>query len=121
MADIESLYKKTGDKILIELKLGSVNQLFNSFDPAPFYEKELDGAAEKYIVDTVRDFPKNTPFKMVVYLPEDVVQTEQAKTIEQAIHHHFQYLVLATDRNFRNQFRYGGSVSSSACRVLQSP
>ena len=44
-------------------------QLFNSFDPAPFHEKELDSAAEHYIVDTVKDFPKKTAFKIIIYLP----------------------------------------------------
>ncbi len=40
MVDIESLYRKEDGKILIEIKLSSVLQLFNSFDPAPFHEKE---------------------------------------------------------------------------------
>ena len=107
MDTIESLYKKDGDKILIEIKLTSFIQLFNSFDPAPFHEKELDTAAENYIVDAVKDFPKTTQFKIIVYLPENLVQTEQAKTIGLAIRNHFQYLILATDRNFRRRFRYG--------------
>jgi hypothetical protein len=100
MDTIESLYKKDGDKILIEIKLTSFIQMFNSFDPAPFHEKELDTAAENYIVDAVKDFPKTTQFKIIVYLPENLVQTEQAKTIGPAIRNHFQYLILATDLLF---------------------
>ena len=69
MADIESLYKKDKGRIVIEIKLSSVMQLFNSFDPAPFHEKELDSAAEHYIVDTVKDFPEKTEFKIIIYLP----------------------------------------------------
>jgi hypothetical protein len=107
MADIEALYKKKDGKILIEIKLTSVLQLFNSFDPAPFYEKELDTAAENYIVNTVKDFPKNTRFMIIVYLPEELAQTEKAKTIGPAIHNHFQYMTLVTERNFRRHFRYG--------------
>ena len=60
MPDIESLYKKVDGHILIEIRLSSIMQLFNSFDPAPFHEKELDSAAEHYIVETIKDFPKNT-------------------------------------------------------------
>jgi hypothetical protein len=107
MAEIESLYKKIDNKILIEIKLNSVIQLFNSFDPAPFNEKELDTKAEKYIVDIVKDFPKNTQFRIIVHLPEDLMQTERAKTIGEAIHNHFQYLTKVTDRKFRQKFRYG--------------
>lgn len=47
----------------IELRLRHVNQLFNSLDPAPFYEQDLDTDAEEFIVGwarhvaTARDFP----------------------------------------------------------------
>jgi len=107
MADIESLYKKEDGKILIEIKLSSVLQLFNSFDPAPFHEKELDTAAENYIVDTVKDFPKKTQFKIIIYLPPDIASTERAQKIPQAIHNHFEYKMLVADRKFRLRFRHG--------------
>jgi hypothetical protein len=109
MADIESLYKKVDGRILIEIKLSSVMQLFNSFDPAPFHEKELDSAAEHYIVETVKDFPKNTPFRIIIYLPPDIAGTERAQKIPQAIHNHFEYKVLVQDRKFRMRFRHGRS------------
>jgi hypothetical protein len=107
MADIESLYQKEDGKILIEIKLSSVLQLFNSFDPAPFHEKELDTAAEHYIVDTVKDFPKKTQFKIKIYLPPDIATTERAQKIPQAIHNHFEYRMLVTDRKYRERFRHG--------------
>ena len=72
MVEIESLYKKENGMILIEITLSSVIQLFNSFDPAPFHEKELDSAAEHYIVDTVKDFPQKTRFKLIIYLPPEI-------------------------------------------------
>lgn len=107
MADIESVYRKEGDRVLIEITLSSVIQLYNSFDPAPFHEKELDSAAEHYIVDTVKDFPKKTAFKILIYLPADIASTEQALKIPQAIHNHFEYRVMVQDRKFRQRFRHG--------------
>ncbi len=107
MADIESLYRKEDGKILIEITLSSVLQLFNSFDPAPFHEKELDSAAEHYIVETVKDFPRKTPFKIIMYLPPDIASTERARKIPSAIHNHFQYKMLVSDRKFRARFRHG--------------
>jgi len=107
MADIESLYKKEDGKILIEIKLTSVLQLFNSFDPAPFHEKELDAAAEHYIVETVKDFSQKTPFKIIIYLPPDIASTERAQKIPRAIHNHFEYKMLVADRKFRSRFRHG--------------
>jgi hypothetical protein len=107
MADIESLYKKENGRIVIEIILSSVAQLFNSFDPAPFHEKELDSAAEHYIIDMVKDFPPKTSFKLNIYLPPDIATTDRAKKIPTAIHNHFQYKTLVAERKFRSHFRYG--------------
>jgi hypothetical protein len=109
MADIESLYKKVDGMILIEIKLSSIMQLFNSFDPSPFHEKEIDTAAEHYIIDTVREFPVKTKFKMVIYLPKELAESEQAKKIKPAIQYHFKYRAMGADRKFRSHFRYGRS------------
>jgi len=107
MDDLESLYRKVDDSILLEIKLSSVMQLFNSFDPAPFHEKELDPAAEDYIVDAVEDFPLKTKFRMIIYLPPELVGTDQAKKIIPAVHNHFKYKMLVADRKFRARFRHG--------------
>ena len=107
MADIESLYKKVDGKVLIEVKLSSIMQLYNSFDPAPFHEKELDIDAEKYIIDTIKDFPVKTQFRLVIYLPPELAESEGAKTLGFAIHNHFRYRTMVAERNFRRHFRYG--------------
>lgn len=105
--DIESMYHKKDGSVLIEIKLLTVNQLFNSFDPAPFYEKEIDTQAEHYIVDTVRDFPAKTKFKILIYLPSTLMECDEAKKIIPAIHNHFHYKNLVMDRKFRERFRFG--------------
>jgi len=107
VADIESRYKKANGSILIEIKLSSLLQLFNSFDPAPFHEKELDSAAEHYIVGTVDDFPKKTRFRIVIYLPPDLVGTVAAQKIRPAIQNHFEYKTLVAERAFRSRLKYG--------------
>lgn len=107
MDDIASLYRKVDGNILIEIKLTSIMQLFNSFDPAPFHEKELDADAEHYIVDTVRDFPAKTKFRIIIYLPKDLVGSEQARKIAPAIHNHFQYKMLVAERKYRARIRHG--------------
>ena len=107
MADIESIYKKVDGMILIEIKLSSIMQLFNSFDPAPFHEKEIDTAAEHYIIDTVKDFPAKTKFKLIIYLPKDLAESERAEKIKPAIQYHFKYRAMGAERKFRSHFRYG--------------
>lgn len=107
MADIESLYKKKDGKILIEIKLTSLTQLFNSFDPAPFYEKELDWDAERYIVDTVNDFPKKTQFSIVVHVPANLASSPEGEALAPAIRNHFRYKTLEMERKFRQRIKNG--------------
>ena len=40
---------------LIEIKIKKINQLFNSFDPSPFLEKDMDDDAFEYIVSSVSE------------------------------------------------------------------
>jgi len=54
---------------LIEIRLNRIEQLFSSFDPSPFREKDLDPAAEQYIVDAVDEIAHAAPLRIVVYLP----------------------------------------------------
>jgi hypothetical protein len=46
--ELNSYYKNEGDTYLIEIRLSNVSQIFNSFDPSPFLEKDLDEDAESY-------------------------------------------------------------------------
>lgn len=107
MAEMESLYRKVDGKILIEIDLSSVDQIFNSLDHAPFHEKELDPGAEQYIVDIVDDFPLKTPFHLIIYLPVCIHCREHAEKIPQAIRAHFQYRMMEQDLKFRARFRFG--------------
>ncbi len=107
MINVDSLYREEDGHVLIEMKLSSVPQLFNTFDPAPFHEKELDINAENYIVDTVRDFPPRTRFKIVIYLPDAARDTMEAAGIPGAIRSHFEYKALTQRRKFRERLLYG--------------
>ncbi len=107
MASLDSLYKVEDGHVLIEIKLSSVIQLFNSFDPAPFHEKELDEKAEEYIVDTVMDLPSRTRFKIVVYLPDTAVAVKEAQDIPAAVRAHFLYKALGENRRLRERYIYG--------------
>src|SRR5580765_7999345 len=54
----------------IELNLREINQLFNTMDPSPFHEKDLDHDAEEFIVSWAREFPLNEQVVLVIYLSE---------------------------------------------------
>ena len=43
---------RTPTDAAIEIRLSQPQQLFNSLDPSPFHERDLDEDAEQYIVDS---------------------------------------------------------------------
>ena len=61
----------TADPVLshnISVKLRDMDQLFNSMDPSPFLEKDLDDKAEEFIVGWAQEFPRNAPLRLRVHL-----------------------------------------------------
>jgi hypothetical protein len=54
----------------IEIRISEIAQLFNSLDPFPFRERDLDVAAEEFIVSWARELPTDQPIRIVVHLPE---------------------------------------------------
>ena len=101
----DAYYQREGDCFLVEIKLSDVRQLFNSLDPSPFREKDLDDEARDYIVDSVREFNIDTPVKLVFYLPESLCNENSAALIQDAIHNFFSYRsdILAKELRFSHR------------------
>ena len=47
----------------IDLRIGNLGQLFESMDPSPFREKALDDKAARYLLDSVREQPRDAPLR----------------------------------------------------------
>ncbi len=90
----------------IEIRLSQPQQLFNSLDPSPFHERDLDQDAEEYIVDSADEYPLKRPLRLVIYLPADQIQGE-TPDLARAIHNYFAYRVEETQRRLRFFFRDG--------------
>ena len=65
-------------------------QLFNTMDPSPFKEKDIDRDAEEFIVSWVREYPVADPVELVVYLKELPTDQKPQPIIEQAMQHYFE-------------------------------
>lgn len=50
----------------LELYLAETRQLFNSMDPAPFRERDLDPKAAAYIIDWAREAPSGRVLQIVL-------------------------------------------------------
>jgi hypothetical protein len=53
---------------VLDLRLGDLRQIFNSMDPAPFRERELDPKASDYIIDWANETPSRAPLCLAVHL-----------------------------------------------------
>lgn len=85
---------------VIEVRLKELNQLFDSLDPSPFAEKDLDPKAERYIVDSYREMPARLVRSLVVYL-DQAGDAGQEAVVAAAIREHF----ARQSRHLRQQLR----------------
>jgi hypothetical protein len=104
---LASKYRQEGDSLLIELKLRDTRQLFNSLDPSPFIEKDLDDDAEIYIVDAVREIRVHRSKKLIVYLPPELVGTDDARALPRAVQAYFAYRADHAAMQLRHTLREG--------------
>ena len=54
----------------VEIRVEQIGQLFDTLDPFPFRERDLDEHAEEYIVGWAREFPRNRSIKIIVHGPK---------------------------------------------------
>ena len=93
---------------LIEVKVAGMHQLFNSMDPSPFHERDLDHDAEQFIVSWAQEYPRHAPLKLLVHLgkaPEGV--TDPQGMIAESVRHYFDYRADMTRRELRQLMKEG--------------
>lgn len=105
--DVAKRYRREGEVSLVELELNSIAQLFNSLDPSPFHEKDLDPEAEEYIVGAVREFPIQAPIKLVLHLPQHRLAETGVGDLARSIHNYFEYRRQVVRRDLRFHLKLG--------------
>lgn len=91
----------------IELSVKEVAQLFESLDPFPFHERDLDKDAAEFIVGWARELPRDHTFGIVVHLPAAEAQSRAAAGIESGMKGFFSLRAEAVGRDLRELFRVG--------------
>jgi hypothetical protein len=102
----------------IAIRLRNINQLFNTLDPSPFREKDIDGEIEDFIVGWVRELPRHMPFRIAVHLPSEEAKRPEAQDIDEALAHYFAYCADVAERELRELFRVGRSALAIGIAVL---
>ena len=72
----------------ITLSLRELAQLFNSMDPSPFGDRDLDGAAEEFITSSARELPPRQEPELVLLLAIPTAASN-ANEVEEAVRRYF--------------------------------
>ena len=55
----------------IAIRVRTIMQLFNSLDPSPFRERDLDPHTEEFVVGWARELPRGALFAIVIEMPAE--------------------------------------------------
>jgi hypothetical protein len=113
------------DAHVIDVRLADLRQLFNSLDPSPFHEKDLDHDAEEYIVGWADELPPGTPFELAIRLPAHQLDAARKSDVARAVHNYFCQRSRESARRIRVLLREGrsaliiGLAFLAACMLLR--
>lgn len=91
----------------IELRIRDVGQLFQSLDPLPFRERDLDQSVEDYVTGWAQELPRRAPLRIVIHLPAAEAAGAAAQAVPDAIRHYFAYRADMLRQELRELFRAG--------------
>jgi hypothetical protein len=92
---------------VLELNLSDKRQLFNSMDPAPFRERDLDPEVVSYIVEWAEELPPSAELAMVVTLDQETVSSQDVGLLREALVEDFKRRAASARRRLRRLFRDG--------------
>jgi hypothetical protein len=107
----------------IMLRLRELAQLFNSMDPSPFVDRDLDADAEEYIMSWARELPAGRDLELVIQL-STASPADRVAGVEDAVRRYFSTRAAIKRLEFGQLIRRGrlslivGSVFLASCLLL---
>jgi hypothetical protein len=95
------------DASVIEVHVRELSQLFNSMDPSPFLEKDLDVDAEEFIAGWAREVPSEKSLALLVHLDQPVVRSREGSILRDAVHCYFKHRWELSGQRLRELLRLG--------------
>src|SRR5690349_6532857 len=89
----------------IEIKVDEVSQLFNTLDPFPFRERDLDKDAEDFIVGWARELHRRADLQIVIHVPESEARKASVNQVTEALQRYFDYRAGALAFELKELFR----------------
>ena len=103
---------------VIEVRIREISQLFNSLDPSPFRERDLDDDAEDFIVGWAQELPVNKPFRIIVHLPTAEARKVDKNELAVAVSNYFADRARIKKSELKELFRAGWRHLSVGVSVL---
>lgn len=91
----------------IELNLRDVEQLFNTMDPSPFHEKDLDHDAEEFILSWAQEHHHHEPVDLIVHLEKVPREGNATQLVTDAVHNYFAYRARLNELEFKRLMNQG--------------
>jgi hypothetical protein len=91
----------------LDLHIASQRQLFNSMDPAPFRERDLDPEVSLYIREWAEELSLSAPLGIRVTLTDEAATGADETALREALHDNFARSATEHRRNLRKLFRDG--------------
>src|SRR4051794_3159791 len=92
---------------VIEVHVRDLSQLFNSMDPSPFLDKDLDVDAEEFIVSWARELPEDKPLAVLIHLDRSAVVPDEGRVVGDSVHSYFRHRAELTRQRLHQLFRRG--------------
>lgn len=93
--------------LIIKLQLRELAQLFNSMDPSPFQDRDLDPKAEEFIIGSAREAPHAHTVELMIHVTKPVTPDDRAADVEQAVQHYFVLRAEVKQRELRALLKRG--------------
>ncbi len=77
------------DATTIQVRVHELRQLFNSIDPSPFRERDLDPDCEEFIVSWARELPRERALRVEIHVDREQPEPHLLAAIAPAVQSHF--------------------------------
>lgn len=112
---LNQIYKKNSSgAYIIEISLNHYSELFNSWDAAPFKNKDLDYELKVYLEECSFDIPLRHKIQIWLYLPKKQRNKTLEKNAISGLKNYFRLTILDQNRNIFKQRKNIFSFFSSA-------
>jgi hypothetical protein len=94
------------EEAVLSVRIARLEQLFDSLDPSPFRERDLDPRAEAFVVEWAREQRSDVPLALRIELAGDGAPHD-ASILRQAVAQFFESRAHATRQGLRRLLRNG--------------